>query len=151
MKPLSAASPTVLEHHSASPEATERFAAELSQRLGPGAVVGLDGELGAGKTCFARGFVAALPGGADAYVSSPTFALMNEYPTTPKVVHLDLYRVTGFDDLESTGFWDIVEGGEEIVLVEWCRRVPEVEEILTCLVELRDAGGDERRIRATLR
>jgi tRNA threonylcarbamoyl adenosine modification protein YjeE len=80
-----------------SAKATEALAARLALRLlrehrAP-LVLLLDGDLGAGKTTFVRGFVRALPGGADVVVQSPTFALARSYATTPPVHHLDLYRL----------------------------------------------------------
>ena len=53
------------------------------------------GDLGSGKTTFTRGFIEALPGGENAEVSSPSFTLCNSYPTTPSVIHCDLYRSEG--------------------------------------------------------
>jgi tRNA threonylcarbamoyladenosine biosynthesis protein TsaE len=58
-------------------------------------VVLLRGDLGSGKTTFVRGLVAALPGGEEAEVASPSFNLVNVYPTRPEVVHMDLYRLRG--------------------------------------------------------
>ncbi len=75
------------------------------------------GELGAGKTTMIRGIVSALPGGEEAEVSSPSFNLVNIYPTRPETVHVDLYRLQGADPDE-----DVVEmltGQDRLVLVEW--------------------------------
>lgn len=97
--------------------------------LGPGDVVALEGELGAGKTRFVRGVCEGL--GLDpAQVSSPTFVLMNEYAapndprTTPRAAlrHVDAYRLRGTDDLESMG-WDCVADGAAVVVVEWASRI----------------------------
>lgn len=111
----------------------ERGTIALGRALGgvlvPGDVVGLDGELGAGKTRFVRGVCEGL--GLDpAQVSSPTFVLMNEYAApidprnSPRAVlrHVDAYRVRGEDDLESMG-WDCVADGAAVVIVEWASRI----------------------------
>ncbi|MDD3468146.1 MAG: tRNA (adenosine(37)-N6)-threonylcarbamoyltransferase complex ATPase subunit type 1 TsaE [Campylobacterales bacterium] len=72
-----------------------------------GAIVLLDGELGAGKTAFVRAFVSLLGGGD---VSSPTFAVMNEYPTSPKVFHYDFYNF-GTDAYFEKGMFEYLEEG----------------------------------------
>jgi tRNA threonylcarbamoyl adenosine modification protein YjeE len=101
---------------------TEAIAAELAAGLRGGECIALDGDLGAGKTQFTRGIVAAL-GGERLAVSSPTFVLLNVYPT-PKfeVFHLDAYRVSGSEELESIGFSELLgQGG--VVIVEWAHRI----------------------------
>jgi len=109
--PPSSSSPTA--------QALEDFFAGVSSRLP--LVVTLSGDLGAGKTTFAKGFVAALAGGADVVVQSPTFALARTYPTTPPVHHLDLYRLHEQSDprgaLVDLGLLDLVFDG--VTLVEW--------------------------------
>jgi tRNA threonylcarbamoyladenosine biosynthesis protein TsaE len=82
----------------------------------------LRGQLGAGKTTFIRELVQALPGSEDAEVSSPSFNLLNLYPTTPPVGHFDLYRTEGrgFDpDLEETLF-----APDHFCLLEWAEYLP---------------------------
>ena len=111
-----------------SPQETEATARHVAAQLCPGDVVGLVGDLGSGKTCFTRGLVAALEEGDAVHVSSPTFALLNVYRTDPPVYHFDLYRVNGIDDLETTGYWEIMGAADGIVVVEWCDRLPEVLE-----------------------
>jgi len=86
--------------------------------------VALDGEVGAGKTAFVRGAVAALAPSLEGWVSSPTYALVHHYPTVPPAAHVDLYRLASADDLASVGFWDLEDGGW--LFVEWASRVPEV-------------------------
>ena len=101
---------------------TERIAGDLARRLAPGACIGLEGELGSGKTQFVRGMVTAL-GGDPRGVSSPTFVIMNIYDTpTMKVHHLDAYRLHGAGELESLGFDELLTQGG-IVVVEWASRV----------------------------
>ena len=108
--------------HSSSLRRTVAIAAHFAQRLAPGAVVALEGDLGAGKTQFARGIVQGL-GGDPRSVSSPTFVLMNIYDTPRgKVYHLDAYRITSAEDLEAIGFEEILEQ-DGFVLVEWWQKV----------------------------
>ncbi|MCQ2428411.1 MAG: tRNA (adenosine(37)-N6)-threonylcarbamoyltransferase complex ATPase subunit type 1 TsaE [Clostridia bacterium] len=76
----------------------------------------LDGDLGTGKTVFAKGFVSAVDPGAD--VTSPSYTLVNEYTCgSIPIFHFDVYRIKNGDDLYSTGFYDYPEDG--IILVEW--------------------------------
>ncbi|MFP4657621.1 MAG: tRNA (adenosine(37)-N6)-threonylcarbamoyltransferase complex ATPase subunit type 1 TsaE [Desulfonatronovibrionaceae bacterium] len=85
-------------------------------------VILLQGELGAGKTTFVRELVIRLPGGDKAEVSSPSFNLVNYYPTRPEVAHFDLYRLehSGLDpDLEE----EIIDPGFKLLLVEWGNRL----------------------------
>jgi tRNA threonylcarbamoyladenosine biosynthesis protein TsaE len=91
----------------------------------------LFGDLGSGKTTLTRGLVAALPDGDRAEVCSPSFTVCNEYPTTPLIVHCDLYR-----DEDADGFasglpdeaWDIWERTRDsLVLVEWAQRLRETD------------------------
>ena len=84
--------------------------------------VALYGDLGTGKTAFVRGFVSVIsPLSA---VRSPTFALVNEYPASPRpVFHFDMYRITGEDDLYSIGFYDYLDRNG-ICMVEWSENIP---------------------------
>jgi len=80
------------------------------------------GQLGAGKTTFVREMVQALPGSEDAEVSSPSFNILNLYPTTPPVGHFDLYRTSGqgfSDDLEET-----LLAPDHFCLLEWAEYLP---------------------------
>jgi tRNA threonylcarbamoyladenosine biosynthesis protein TsaE len=109
---------------SADETATQALGASLAGLL-PGPVcISLEGPLGAGKTCFARGFARGL--GIDpAVVSSPSFTLVNEYAAVPlPLAHLDLYRLESVADLESIGFEEFLSGSH-IVLVEWGDKFPQ--------------------------
>ncbi len=132
-----------------SPTATEAAAEAVARACSGPLVVGLRGALGAGKTCFARGFVRGMDDRFAAWVSSPTYAICNTYPTEPLVHHVDLYRVEGVDDLESVGFWDLL--GSAHVLVEWPDRVPDVGEEIDLDVELVRRGGESRVLRLCAR
>src|ERR1700722_13993755 len=88
----------------ASEAATQRLAADLANILEPGDFVALAGDLGAGKTTFVRALIADLAGDAGIEVPSPTFTLVQSYDL-PKfaLVHADLYRLSGPDDLAELG------------------------------------------------
>lgn len=127
-----------------SPEACEAHGARLAATLAAPCVVALHGDLGAGKTCFARGFVAALAAGADIPVSSPTWAVCNTYETSPRVHHLDLYRLETEDDLESIGFWELLD--DAIVLIEWPDRVGAVARHVDVRVTLTATSATVRQL-----
>lgn len=108
-----------------SPEETAACGARLARALlSDGTLprfIALDGDLGAGKTEFVRGFAGVIsPSSA---VRSPTYTLVNEYRGgSIPVFHFDVYRITDEDDLYSTGFYDYPDRG--ICLVEWCGLIP---------------------------
>jgi len=101
-------------------EETWRVAAEVAEHLTPGMVLALTGDLGAGKTTFMQGVAFAL--GVKRPITSPTFTLCQEYQTPRfKLVHMDLYRLNGPDDLLTIGFPEHLEPGA-VVAVEWPER-----------------------------
>ena len=103
-----------------SVEETWQAAAEMVELLKPGRVIALHGDLGAGKTTFVQGLAFAL--GLKRPVTSPTFTLSTEYQTSKfKLVHMDLYRLTGPDDLLTIGYPEYLETGA-VVAVEWPER-----------------------------
>lgn len=114
------------EFISNSEEQTEQFAAELAAKLSPGAVVALHGNLGCGKTVFARGFARAL--GVTDYVTSPTFTIVQEYPITEskRLYHLDLYRIGNEDDAIAFGIDEYLLDPEAFCLLEWPTRIQEL-------------------------
>jgi tRNA threonylcarbamoyladenosine biosynthesis protein TsaE len=105
-----------------SARATHALGAKLGRLVGPGDVVALVGELGAGKTQLVRGACAGAGVPADE-VSSPSFAIVATYRGRIPVHHADLYRIADEDELYGTGFGDLV-GGEGALLVEWADRIP---------------------------
>lgn len=102
-------------------EQTLQKAAELAKTLPKGCIIGFVGGLGMGKTAFTTGFVKGL--GINAEVSSPTFAICNEYISDRcRVYHFDMYRVESWDDLYSTGFFDYLDTDAYIV-AEWSENI----------------------------
>lgn len=109
-----------------SVEETWDLARQLAAELGPGDVICLEGDLGAGKTTFTQGLAAAL--GVRGRVTSPTFCIVQEHAadpsaggTVPLLVHMDLYRLHGEDDVLAIGWEDYLARGAAIV-VEWPER-----------------------------
>ncbi len=103
-----------------STEETEAFASRISKYLKGGTVVAFSGGLGMGKTAFTRGLARGL--GIDCHVSSPTFAIVNDYGGNPPLVHFDMYKVESWDDLYSSGFFDYLDMGA-ILAVEWSENI----------------------------
>ncbi len=112
------------ECQSGSVEETWAAAAKFAAELKPGDVVALEGDLGAGKTTFVQGVAAAL--GAKRAVTSPTFCLVVEHPTERLLlVHMDLYRLHGPDDVLDLGWEDYLLRGATL-FVEWPDRAGEL-------------------------
>ncbi len=128
-----------------SPEQTEALGYRLGRLLEPGDVVTLSGELGGGKTCFVRGIVAGAAPACTGMVASPTFAILNEYPGPPLLLHYDCYRLRGSDDAIELGLEDHLYG-TGICLIEWPERITEIlpENRLEVLFEY--TGETQRRI-----
>lgn len=132
------------ERLSTGPEATQRLAAALAGIAEAGDVLCLWGELGAGKTQFAKGFGRGL--GVTATINSPTFVLMTEHVGRLPLFHLDLYRLADAADAWAGGLLDERQG-EGIVLIEWPDRLGEALPLPRLDVVIEATGEDERRIR----
>ena len=129
-----------------SPADTARLAARLAPHLAVGDVIALAGDLGAGKTSFARGLLGAL--GHAGEVPSPTFTLVQVYDDLPiSVWHVDLYRLAIADDLVELGLAEAMAGA--IVLIEWADRA--ARQLPADRLEMRLDFADEETARlATL-
>jgi tRNA threonylcarbamoyladenosine biosynthesis protein TsaE len=118
--------------------ATRRLGAAVGATSEPGSWVGLAGNLGAGKTTFTQGLCEAAGVGA---ATSPTYTLLNVYRGDPPVFHFDLYRLNSVGDLEGVGYWDYVESGEGITVVEWIDQIPDAWPGEGTIIELRYDGA----------
>ncbi|MBR6740124.1 MAG: tRNA (adenosine(37)-N6)-threonylcarbamoyltransferase complex ATPase subunit type 1 TsaE [Clostridia bacterium] len=129
--------------HSASE--TEALGAELAKTLPKGAVVSLNGDLGAGKTAFVRGMAAAL--GYEGRVTSPTFTIVNEYRKGRDTVllHFDMYRLSSEEDLYGIGWYDYLDVGA-VCAVEWAERVEGALPSDAISVTIEGSGEAVRRI-----
>jgi tRNA threonylcarbamoyladenosine biosynthesis protein TsaE len=107
---------------STSPEETRRLGQALGRLLNTGTVVGLIGELGAGKTVFAQGLALGLGVGPDEYVSSPSFTLVNQYSGRVPVFHIDTYRLTDAADMVALGYEDYFDPNG-VAMIEWADKV----------------------------
>lgn len=107
----------------ASPSATMELGRRIGELLGRGSVVALVGQLGCGKTCFAKGLCTGL-GISAKQVTSPTFTLVNEYAGRLPVLHLDLYRIENVSGALEAGILDYLTRAESgVAIVEWADRV----------------------------
>lgn len=124
---------------------TQALGARLGALLEEGDFIGLEGELGAGKTQFVKGLARGL-GVDDADVSSPTFAIVQSYAGRITLHHADLYRLESEADLYATGFFDLLEH-DSVAVVEWISKFPDVPPDDWLLVQLAATAGDDREIR----
>jgi tRNA threonylcarbamoyladenosine biosynthesis protein TsaE len=126
-----------------SPAETEAVGARLAERLKPGDVVLLSGELGAGKTTLIRGACRAL--GVEGPVTSPTFTIGQRYSGRMPVSHLDLFRLPTLEG-EDPGLLDDYLGPDTIAFVEWPQAAEPLLERISHRVQIEHAGGDRRAI-----
>lgn len=120
--------------------ALEAYAAELSLFARPGMVLLLKGDLGTGKSTFARAFIRALAGGADFDVPSPTFTLVQTYDETRvPVAHADLYRIASAQELDELGFDELIT--THVLAVEWPEKMLDHRHADRLLIELSGAGS----------
>jgi len=134
---------------SRGPEETEAFGAALGRTAPVGALIGLSGELGAGKTCLVRGLALGLGCDPDR-VHSPTFVIATEYPGGRLLLHhVDLYRLET-SEIDELFFRDVLYG-DGVAAVEWFDRLPSGSSADVLLVSLRHGAGDERMIEAEAR
>lgn len=135
-----------------SAEETGAWGARLAAVLPAGAVLALEGDLGAGKTTLVRGICEGL-GVADLdAVASPTFTLLNEYEGQIPVAHFDFYRLDSINSLPDLGYEDALDSGA-VVIVEWAEKFPEAfpaARTLTIRLAPSAEGPDARQIEIIL-
>ncbi len=99
---------------------TEKIGKKLASKLKGEEIIALYGDLGVGKTAITRGIADYF--GVKNEVSSPTFSIVNEYTTGKfNIYHFDMYRISTFEDLESTGFFDYMGNG--VLIIEWSENI----------------------------
>ena len=128
---------------STSPEETEAAGERLGTRLGPGDVVALVGELGAGKTCFIQGLVRGL--GVTTHATSPTFVLINQYRGRVPVYHVDAYRTESLAELQDLGLPELFAGAG-VTVVEWADKLLPLLPPGTIEVTIAGVGAEPRKI-----
>ena len=133
----------MLRFTSGSERETEALGERLGARLRPGCVVALKGGMGAGKTALVRGIARGL--GFDGRVTSPTYAIVNEYPSDPPLFHFDLYRLSGADELFDIGFEEYLERGG-VCVIEWADLIEELLPEHTIRIEIQYGENEGERI-----
>jgi tRNA threonylcarbamoyladenosine biosynthesis protein TsaE len=130
---------------SSSAEQTLALGRALGELLAAGDVIGLVGDLGAGKTCFTQGIARGLQVDAEYRMASPTFTLINEYPARVALFHIDLYRLGDVDEMYEVGILEAI-GGPQVCVVEWFDRLDQVELPDYLRLELRASEDEQRHI-----
>lgn len=108
-----------------SDQETVELGSTLGSCLEQGDVVALTGELGSGKTWFAKGIARGLGIGPNTIITSPSFALVNEYPGKTTLFHIDVYRLESLPELLGAGIDEYLYSGG-VVVMEWADRWPEI-------------------------
>ena len=122
---------------------TEEIGARFAKDLPGGTVVAMYGDLGAGKTAFVRGMARGM--GLTCRVSSPTFTIVNEYLGDRELIHFDMYRLSGADELFEIGWEDYLNRGA-VCAVEWSEKVEDAffgDEVRVTIEKL---GDSQRKI-----
>jgi len=108
-----------------SAEDTQIIGKIIGEYLRGGDVVALIGELGSGKTCITRGIARGVGVPEKYRITSPTFTLINEYPGRKTLYHLDIYRLSGQQDLEDMGYEEYFYS-DGIIVIEWAEKIEEI-------------------------
>lgn len=130
-----------------SPAETELFAESIAQKLTGGEIIAFRGGMGMGKTCFTRGLARGLS--YSGQVTSPTFALVNEYlGGRLPLYHFDMYRVESWDDLYSSGFFDYIQMGG-VIAAEWSENIEKALDGKVITIEFKRLSDEKRKITVT--
>lgn len=124
---------------------TVQYASKFAKRLKKGDIVAFFGNLGAGKTAFTSGLAKGL--GINCDITSPTFSICNEYIDNGKMLrHYDMYRISTWDDLYSTGFYDNLNT-DVYTAIEWSENIFETLPDETYIVDISVISENERKIK----
>ncbi len=126
-----------------SPEETIEFGKEIGAKLRGGDVIAFVGGLGAGKTTFTRGLAIGMGLGDE--VTSPTFALVNEYRGKINLYHFDMYRIMNAESLETTGFYDYMSD-DNVLAIEWSENIKDCLDRNTIYITINRIDDDTREI-----
>lgn len=137
-----------MEFITKSENETRELAKKIAEKLQAGDVILYSGEMGAGKTAFTKGLAEYF--GTEEEVTSPTFALVHEYPGRVTIFHFDLYRIADYDELYAIGFFDYLDRGG-IPVVEWSENIPELKDELENVIKIsiEKTSENERKITVT--
>jgi len=134
---------------STSPQETIDLGKRIAALLTPGSVVALNGPLGSGKTCLAKGIAYGL--GINENVTSPTYTIISEYQSGeqgyPTLFHIDAYRLNNDRDFEDIGGPEIIASSDGISVIEWSERIPKSLPRNTITIDLEITGASSRLIK----
>lgn len=133
------------ETTTSSPEETRNLGRLFGELAVAGLVVLLNGDLGAGKTCFAQGVASGLSVSSASPVTSPSYTLLNIHQGRFPLYHFDLYRLSQVDDLADLGYDDFAEG-DGLTLVEWADRMTD-ELAASVAVFIETVAAQQRKLR----
>lgn len=135
-----------MENITQTPEQTKQLGQAFSQKLQPGSVIALYGELGGGKTTFIQGVLEGL--GISQRVTSPTFVLLKMYTSPQKttIFHFDLYRMNTIDEAKALGIEEVLHDANAITFIEWPEKVAELLPKTTHTVRFEKCNETERKI-----
>lgn len=127
-------------------EETQKFGEKLGSILKEGDILCLNGDLGAGKTTLTKSIGSGL--GVDEYITSPTFALINEYRGRIPVYHIDVYRLENVEEIDDLGFDEYIYGSG-VTIIEWAERIRSFLPKDRIILDIR-RGDDENSRRVSL-
>jgi len=133
-----------IELVSDSPDSTFAIGARIAPLLSGGSVIALEGNLGSGKTCLAKGIAFGL--GISENLTSPTYTIISEYPLSPALFHIDAYRLNSAEEFENIGGGEILNGGG-ISIVEWSEKIQKSLPENTITVNIKITGPSSRSIK----
>ena len=126
-----------------SAQATRTLAGKVARRAGPGTVIALSGDLGAGKTCFIQGLAAGL--GVQGPVTSPTFIMVAEHTGRLPLYHVDLYRTASLGEIRGLGLDEMLDGAG-VTAIEWAERAEALLPPRAIRIHIRGAGDEPRTV-----
>ena len=136
-----------------SEKQTFNLGKNLAKKLKGGEVIGLVGDLGAGKTVFTKGLARGL--GIKKVITSPTFILMNVYPVMPKafygvkqLIHIDCYRIKSLQEILDIGAEQYFGRPDTVVVIEWADKLKKILPKNTILIEVEVKKGNQRSIKS---
>lgn len=124
-------------------EDTREFGINFGKALKPGDIVCLNGDLGAGKTTLTKSIGLGL--GVEDYITSPTFALINEYRGKFPVYHFDTYRLEHIEEIDDLGFDEYIYG-KGVSIIEWADRIEKALPQERITIDIEKGKGEEERI-----
>ena len=124
---------TLLSHRA---EDTIEIGTIIGRTLQKGNVIALIGDLGSGKTCITQGIAKGLDVPESYYITSPTFTLINEYPGRLTLYHIDVYRLSGSQDLDDMGYEEYFYG-DGVIVIEWAEKIMDVLPVDSIIIRMK--------------